>query len=287
MQILVIDDGSTDDTTDVLSRIHDPRLEVIRTENHGVSAAQNIGLELSKGEFIAFLDADDRWLPTKIEQQLEVMQSEPDLVAVFTNFVRFNAQGIFPADQFSFFPELANVATSPTAGGGRKILGDAFSELVIFTEIPAWVQTMLFRASAIAGTTFAQLEGTDRARRVELCEDMHFCLRVFRLGAVGFLEQPLVEVRRHGSNITSNAADMAHAKLAGLELLCAEDLSLRQLRALRRRLGKGHIEAGLQDAQDGKAGAAARAYLRALGFSGARLSALKNIALLPYRITQK
>jgi glycosyltransferase involved in cell wall biosynthesis len=282
LQILVVDDGSTDDTPAVLARIRDPRVEIVRTANQGISAARNEGLSRAKGDFIAFLDADDRWTSRKLEHQLQVMSTEPDMVAVFTNFVRFDERGVFPQDQFSFFPELATVPTRSTPDGrGQRILGDAFCTLVAFGEIPAWVQTILFRRRAVKDLVFPIPERAPNGMRYGLCEDMHFCLRAFRQGVVGFLKQPLVEVRRHAENATGQAADMPHAKLAALQLLTEVPLTPAQHSALNRRVGRALVNSGIQNASDGQNRAAARKYLQALGlFRGARLSALKNLAIL-------
>lgn len=282
LQILVVDDGSTDDTPDVLARITDPRLEIVRTSNQGASAARNEGLRRAKGEFIAFLDADDRWLPRKLEHQLAVMREEADMAAVFTNFVRFDERGVFPLDQFSFFPELAAVPTMPTLDGrGRRIVGDAFCTLVAFGEIPAFTPTILFRRQAVKDLAFPEMDGN--GTRFALCEDVPFCLRAFRHGAVGFLKEPLVEVRRHGENASSRLADMPHAKLAAFRLLTKGPLTNSERRALNRRVGRALISSGLQDASDGRIRAASEKYLQALSFRGARLSALKNLAMLALR----
>lgn len=283
LQILVVDDGSTDDTPDVLARIRDPRLEIVRTQNQGVSAARNEGLSRAKGDFIAFLDADDRWMPTILERQLQVMSTEADMVAVFTNFVRFDERGVYPLDQFTFFPELATVPARSTGDGrGQRILGDAFCTLVAFGEIPAWVQTILFRRRAVKDLAFP--EKALNGMRFDLCEDIPFCLQAFRQGAVGFLKEPLVEVRRHSQNATSQAGSLPHAKLAALQLLAQAPLTPAQRRALNRRVGRALINSGIQNASAGQNRAAARKDLRALGsFPGARLSALKNLAKLAIR----
>ena len=279
IQIIVVDDGSTDDTPEIISRINDPRLEVVRIPNGGVSAARNAGLALARGEFIAFLDADDRWTPQLLERQLSVLAAEPDAVAVFTNFVRFDESDVYP-DQFTFYPELARTPTRPTGDGtGELILGNAFCALISFVEIPAWVQTVLFRASAVRDLRFP-VDGAVPGLRYGLCEDMHFCLRGFRRGSVAFLSEPLVQVRRHGDNATSRIADLPFAQLAALSLLANEHLSREERIAHKRRLGRALIDAGIQNAVDGHLSAAARAYTRALTFAGARLSAVKNLVLL-------
>jgi glycosyltransferase involved in cell wall biosynthesis len=95
-EIIVVDDESTDDTLAVLERIKDPRLKVVKLKRSGVGAAQNTGMRMATGKYIAFLDADDRWLPTKLERQLEVMESEPDMVAHFCNFVRSSSSPSWP-----------------------------------------------------------------------------------------------------------------------------------------------------------------------------------------------
>jgi glycosyltransferase involved in cell wall biosynthesis len=281
LQILVVDDGSTDDTPDVLARIRDPRLEIVRTPNQGMSASRNEGLSRVRGDFIAFLDADDRWTPRKLEYQLQVMSAEADMVAVFTNFVRFDERGVFPQDQFSFYPELATVPTRATLDGrGQRILGDAFCTLVAFAELPVWVQTILFRRQAVKDLVFPVRGGTRTGMRYGLCLDIPFCLRAFRQGAVGFLKEPLVEVRRHGENVTSRLADMPHAKVAALQILTEGPLTDSERRALNRRIGRALISSGLQNASDGQNRVAAGKYLQALSFGGARLSALKNLAIL-------
>jgi glycosyltransferase involved in cell wall biosynthesis len=68
-QIIVVDDGSTDGTPELLER-YGPRLEVLRQTNAGVAAARNRGIRYAAGEWLAFLDSDDAWLPHKLERQL-------------------------------------------------------------------------------------------------------------------------------------------------------------------------------------------------------------------------
>ena len=83
-ECLVIDDGSIDSTPDVVASFTDDRVHYHRKENEGtVSAARNKGIELASGEFIAFLDSDDVWLPTKIERQMDLFRSRPELGVMY------------------------------------------------------------------------------------------------------------------------------------------------------------------------------------------------------------
>lgn len=89
IETIVVDDGSTDETL-ALARTfeeHMPGLQVFSQPNQGVAAARNMAITVSSGELIAFLDADDRWLPDKISAQVEIFQFEPSLGLVHCDFV--------------------------------------------------------------------------------------------------------------------------------------------------------------------------------------------------------
>ena len=73
IELLVIDDGSADGTFDILERLSSRRIRIIRQAHKGANAARNLGIRESKGEFIAFQDSDDEWLPDKLERQISYM----------------------------------------------------------------------------------------------------------------------------------------------------------------------------------------------------------------------
>jgi len=73
-KVIVIDDGSTDGTAEVVQRLGNSSIEVVTTPNQGVAAARNVGVRRSAAEWIAFLDADDLWMPDKLEAQLDAAQ---------------------------------------------------------------------------------------------------------------------------------------------------------------------------------------------------------------------
>lgn len=93
-EVVVVDDGSTDDTARVVSQIADPRIRYVSQENAGRSAARNRGLALSSGEFIAFLDDDDLYLRNKLRQQVAFLNDHPpvDLVASDSQVIDENGQ---------------------------------------------------------------------------------------------------------------------------------------------------------------------------------------------------
>ena len=86
LEIIVVDDGSTDDTAGIVKKFTDPRLIYHYQQNSGRPAhARNTGVKLSKGRYIAFLDSDDLWMPQKIEKQMAIIQKNKDVALVSTN----------------------------------------------------------------------------------------------------------------------------------------------------------------------------------------------------------
>lgn len=84
-ELIVVDDGSDDGTREMIQREFPGLLTYLYQENQGVSRARNRGLKLAQGEFVAFLDSDDLWLPRKLERQMAFMQSHPKAQICYTD----------------------------------------------------------------------------------------------------------------------------------------------------------------------------------------------------------
>ena len=91
-EVVVVDDGSTDDTAAVLAEYQD-RIRVIRQPNSGQSTARNAGVLASGGEYLAFLDDDDEWMEQKLTRSVSVLDEDPDCVLVYTRALTFDREG--------------------------------------------------------------------------------------------------------------------------------------------------------------------------------------------------
>jgi glycosyltransferase involved in cell wall biosynthesis len=110
IEVIVIDDGSTDATQAILRTFSDRRLTVLRQENSGVSAARNAGLAAARAPYVFFLDADDLLLPDALDRMVNTLDQNPERVACFAHHVRISEDGaelsqrsdlawkLFPAD---------------------------------------------------------------------------------------------------------------------------------------------------------------------------------------------
>lgn len=180
-EIIVVDDGSPDDTAAVAARF--PMVRYVVQENRGLAEARNTGMAHARGELLVFLDADDRLLPDALATGVGLMTADPSLgfVAGYSRFITGDGTPL-PTGQ-------------PVRQGG-----DAYTALLRRNSIrnPAMV---MFRKSALAVTG-----GFDP--RVPACADYQMYLRVSREFPVRFYTDVVAEYRKHGENMSLNAALM-------------------------------------------------------------------------------
>lgn len=183
-EVIVIDDGSTDSTPEILSQ-YGRNIRVLRQENAGQAAARNLGISRSAGQWIAFLDQDDLWDPCKIETQLSMAQDADALICSDARVI----DGAGAVLRARMAPEKA--PPSPTL---RDLIG---SNTVIAV-------TVLVRRDVVEA-----VGGFDSLNRLGT-EDFQLWLRLAARGCkFRFLKQVLASYRWHGDNISSNRARMA------------------------------------------------------------------------------
>jgi len=282
LELIIVDDGSSDTTKNAVAEYDDPRIIYVFQENRGVSAARNLGMARARGEFIAFLDADDRWRPKMLEMQLEALSLNKDVVFCFTNFVRFdNYSGKFLAEQFSFYMEIGHILTQPLGVSScRTFSGDSFSALVSFGEVPGFTQCIMFRKLAIDGILFNET--------LRICEDMDFVLRAATRGMVAFNSTVLAEVRRHDANATKDISGIAIDKInALLSIKKAITLTGDQERAINHRIVRAYLIASTSEIQAGNLKAGISYYLKSFLTQGGISKKLKGFFRLIFEIVTR
>ncbi|GAB4383891.1 MAG: hypothetical protein Kow00121_46540 [Elainellaceae cyanobacterium] len=92
-EVLIIDDGCLDRSIEICQQFDDSRIKIIRQENRGLAGARNTGIRNAQGEFLGFLDADDLWLPTKLEKHIQHLRRSPQVGLSFSYSVFINEEG--------------------------------------------------------------------------------------------------------------------------------------------------------------------------------------------------
>lgn len=95
VEVQIVDDGSTDNTPEVTEQLQkDPRVRAYRQPNGGQAKAKNQGVLRARGEYVAFLDADDAWLPNKLELQIPLLERDPDVGVVYSSIEYMDGNGV-------------------------------------------------------------------------------------------------------------------------------------------------------------------------------------------------
>ena len=199
LQTLVIDDGSKDSTGEIARA--QPGVECLTQPNRGPSAARNTGIAAARGEFIAFLDADDLWPQGKLSAQLGLLMQNPDVALVAGDCRQFDARGPWPQTEF------ATSRLGWTASGPGAVVPDGYARLLENNFITTG--SVVVRRAALAN-----VGGFDEGLR--LVEDLELWLRIARRYPIGWCTQECLLRRRHAENISRDVEAMG---LALLEVL--------------------------------------------------------------------
>ncbi len=246
-EIIVVDDGSTDDTAQCLAPYMD-RIRYVHQQNGGISSARNRGIQQAQGTLIAFIDADDRWLPDKLEKQLAYLAAHPEVDLVHTDIL--------------YWDDLTGRVTHVPQDRARFV-GRCYREFFWHCRVLTSSVLVTRRALEDAGPFDPTIPGG-------YAEDLDFFLRIARKYSFGFVAEPLVLYRRHGNNATSNAPRMCESAFVVFDRVLKNDAAMWEVlgpAAARDYLRHLAFVAGYAYAEAGNLPQARHYFRRALGYA--------------------
>lgn len=186
-EVIIVDDGSTDETMSVIEGIQDARIRYIALDkNQGVAHARNVGIQEAKYDYIAFLDSDDEWLPDKLELQMRKMtKSDRRFGMVYCRMggLLRDGSGRFVCPRQDYVKEILE--------------GDLFKPLLFQNVVGT--PAMIVRRECLE-----QVGGFKES--IQCLEDWELVLRIAKLWEIGFVDRILVEVHKSAGSVSANTA---------------------------------------------------------------------------------
>lgn len=230
-ELVVVDDGSTDNTAERLNRLSPPNFHLAQTAHLGhMGRLRNLGAAVGRGAFIAFLDSDDLWRPKKLETQLGAMMQDTSAGWSYTQYTLFGEDG-------SEIPLRSGRAPAISANVIRALLKQ---------ETGICPCTLLVRRRL-----FERLGGFSEDPRLAVRDDVEFALRLARASPVIAIPEPLTLVREHGGRLTKTLSSPHEHSAVPYEFFLAGETDSELRRLARERWRDCLQKAGVQFLRDG------------------------------------
>lgn len=204
LEVIVVDNLSSDDTADYIGTLNESRLTYLRNANRGVLAVnRNIGIRQARGQYVAFCDDDDTWLPDKLQKQVALLEAMPEVAMCFTNML----------------------AVRDAADPGRRVFG-RFPRRGLFERL-IWKNFICNSSALVRKCVIEEIGPLDEDPALTPYDDYHLWLRVASRWPVHGLDEPLVRYRVHGESYSSR---LANRELVVLRVLRSAMAKLRTRR---------------------------------------------------------
>jgi glycosyltransferase involved in cell wall biosynthesis len=242
IEVIVVDDGSTDRTAGIAAGF--PQVICLRQPNRGPAAARNRGIAVARGRYVAFVDADDLWMPEKLERQVRYLDAHPEAGMVYSDAEVFDAA--------------SGKTLCRVSDKCRLYEGDVLERLFLKCFIPS--PTPMVRRKV-----FEAVGSFDESRELEMAEDWAMWLRIAARWRVSVVREPLAKYRIHCASIThsSNADALYESKRKVVEQAVARNPE--RLEGMKSRVLAGiAVSAGLRHLKQGSKQDARRMFANAV-----------------------
>ncbi len=222
VEIIVADDGSTDDTADKVKAYGD-RVRYVRTSNGGCSHARNVGTAVARGRYLAYLDSDDLYYPHALEMEKTLLDRHPEVGMVYAEMSGFDDDGFFDRYHLKTYHESAyrdpdvtyeHMFARSVSLADAGVLPDALLEQdpslgwrrAYFGNIFDWylTATVLFTNNVMLRREVVSAAGA-RNEQLKYWEEFDYTLRISRTQTVCFLDVPTYKLRYHPGQISTTA----------------------------------------------------------------------------------
>jgi glycosyltransferase involved in cell wall biosynthesis len=244
-ELIVVDDGSTDNTREVVEAFDDPRIHYVYQENQGNPAARNTALRLVRGEYVACLDGDDIWLPEKLAKQVAQLDALPPTVGlVYSDLYVFN--------------DGDGAITGRFLRGRRPPRGRVLAQL-----LPERSAFIVDTVALIRREVFDEVGLYDES--LHTYEDWEMWVRIANSYEVETLDEPLARFRRHASSLSADVEKMyRHGHAAKTKVMESYPLTPDERRALRGNLAYDEYSYGIDQLRLGRRRKAWGAFFRSV-----------------------
>ena len=261
LELIVVDDGSSDDTAARVAAIRDRRLHYVQGRHGGVSAARNLGVRRAAGPLVAFLDSDDLWLRDKLTCEVGVLTRHPEVDVVFSDLEKRDGDRVYASfmRQTAVFSRRLGGAPSPEA----LVLEAREMQLCLLEEVPVKPSALVVRRQA-----FERVGGFDEGWTSS--EDWEFLLRLSRDHRFAYVDRPLAVLFISPDSL--HILDQSRGEAAMIRLLLREQQRLAgdpdALAAVRRGLVTRIKHCGWHHIDHGRRARACGVYLRGFARTG-------------------